>query len=105
MAPDRSSPRAVVVLLACILGVLLVLLTGGGVGVWLLLREEEFKRDKERYERLDRAIAVEIRIHDDEYQQRANEFITEQNAIIRKWPGRFPGRAEQQLLGSPDPRR
>jgi hypothetical protein len=53
MAHDRSSRTAVVVLLGGILGVLLVILDGGGVGVWLLLREEEFKRDKERYERLD----------------------------------------------------
>lgn len=82
-------------LLVCILAVLL--LTAGGVaaGVWSFAREAEFKRDKERIEEIDRAVSAPF---SGVAVAHTNQLIREQNALVRKWEGRLPGRTERRQL-------
>lgn len=100
MRRHSHNPAATTALLAFLVflvgGVLLVL---AGLGLFAL-REVEYRRDRERFDQLDRAVGTEIRIGDSDSRPRANAALAEQNAILRKWPGRFPGRVEQRLLGT-----
>lgn len=103
---DTDTATALLAFIAFLAAVALLMV--GGLGLFAL-REVEYRRDRERLDQLDRQFDTEMRIasrwtgvEPDKaaIRSRANAIVREQNAIIRKWPDRLPGRVEQQLLGT-----
>lgn len=106
MTRRASSPNvAVVVLLMCIL---LAVVGGVGFGVWAYSRAEERRKDEIRIGQLDRLHAdmegnvkkyeqLELQFESEDNRRETrlsrqsalrdiNDVITEQNALVRKWP-------------------
>lgn len=101
MTRKNGTRGTVVVLLACVLGVLLVFLAGAGAGVWFIVQEANFTKDKARIDQIDREISNEflyISDTDKSYRNRVDRLIVEQNQLVRKWQTRLPNRVCQMTL-------